>query len=197
MSSFRLFMSKNGGTASLVFVLTLSLALNVYFAREARFGRTRFPVPSKMRVGTKLPSALPLLDVNGKTTQLIFDDSRPTVLYVFSPTCGWCKRNEANIKTLVNADSHFRFIGLSITPTGLKDYIAQRHAPFPVYAVQSKEQSAKLGLSVTPETIVVGPGAVIEEAWKGAYTGDNQKQIEQFFNAKLPGLEDAAAVVAH
>ena len=58
-----------------------------------------------------------------------------------------------------------RFVGLSTLSVGLKDYIAQGHAPFQVYAVQSPEQTAKLGLTGTPDTILVGPGAKVERVW--------------------------------
>lgn len=114
---------------------------------------------------------------------------------MFSPLCGWCKKNEANIKALAaETGSRFRFVGLSTLSVGLKDYIAQGHAPFQVYAVQSAEQAAKLGLTGTPDTILVGPGAKVERVWMGAYMGDNQKQVQEFFGAKLPGLQEVAAV---
>jgi len=195
MSSFRLFMKENGGTFFLVTILALSLGLNVYLEREIRRGNRSFPVPDTISVNTKLPSPLQVLNEDGKAIELSFDDSRPTVLYVLSPECGWCKKNEPNIKALVAvAGARFRFVGLSTLSVGLKDYIAQGRAPFQVYAVQSPEQAAKLGLTGTPDTILVGPGAKVERVWMGAYMGDNQKQIEQFFNAKLPGLQEVAAV---
>lgn len=184
---------ESGGTASLVLALSASLSLNVFLAREVRRGSAPSPVAESIKVNTKLPCPLPVLDENGKATKLLFGASRPTVLYVLSPECGWCKKNEANIKALVaGAGSRFRFVGLSTMSTGLKDYIAQGHAPFPVYAVQSPQQAAKLGFTGTPETIVVGQGAKVEKAWMGAYMGDNEKQVERFFNAKLPGLPEAA-----
>lgn len=195
MSSFMRSIKNNAGTGSLVIALALSLGLNVYLAREIPRGRLPFPVAKTIGVNFKVPSPLPLLDVNGKTTQLVFNDSRPTVIYVFSPLCGWCKKNEANIKALAaETGSRFHFVGLSTMSTGLKDYVEQGHAPFPVFAVQSAEQAAKLGLTGTPDTILVGPRAKVERVWMGAYMGDNQKQIEQFFNAKLPGLQEVAAV---
>lgn len=194
MSSFKSVIKESAGTLSLISVLVLSLGLNVYLARKARFGGTRAPLIPAIKVNTVLPSPLQLLDATGKATQLVFDGSRPTVIYVLSPACGWCRKNEANIKALVaRGGSRFRFVGLSTTPTGLKDYIAKGHAPFPVYSVQSPQQAANLGLAVTPETIVVGPSAKVEKAWMGAYMGDNEKQVEQFFDAKLPGLQNTAA----
>jgi hypothetical protein len=189
MSSFRSIISRNAGTGALLIVLGLSLGLNVYLGWKVRF--PDMVAIQSVKVNTKLPSPLALLDPDGKPVSVIFEDSRPTVLYVLSPVCGWCKRNEANIKALtVQAGSRFHFVGLSMMSQGLKDYVAQGRAPFPVYAVQSQEQAAKLGLSGTPETIVVGPGARVEREWMGAHMDDNQKQIEQFFDVKLPGLQE-------
>jgi hypothetical protein len=172
-----------------MFVLALSLGFNVYLARKAGLGaHSSF---AELKVNSKLPSPLPLLDGDGKPVSLTFDDSRPTVIYVLSPLCGWCKKNEANIKALTAAaGSHFKLIGLSTEPTNLKQYIAEGHAPFPVYQVSSKAQMEKLGLGGTPETIVVGPGAKVEKAWRGAYMAENVKEIENFFGVKLPGLQE-------
>lgn len=193
MSSLKSFLSKSAGTASLVFVLAPSLGLNVYQGLELRGGFLHPAAPTK--VDAKFPSPLPLLDADGKPTQLAFDDSRPTVMYVFSPLCGWCKKNEANIKsTVAIAGNRFRFVGVSTISENLKDYIAQGHAPFPVYVVKSPEQATQLGFVGTPMTIVVGPGAKVEKVWQGAYMNDNQKEVEAFFGAKLPGLQDVAAV---
>jgi hypothetical protein len=194
MSFVKSFLSKNAGTASLVVVLAGSLGLNVFLALKLRSaGSVSVAVPTK--VNAKLPSPLSLLDADGKPTQLTFDDSRPTVLYVFSPLCGWCKRNEANIKsTVAIAGSRFRFVGISISSQNLKEYIAQGHAPFPVYLVKSPEQSNQLGFIGTPMTIVVGPGARVQKVWQGAYMEQNQKEVEAFFGAKLPGLQDLATL---
>jgi len=187
-------LSKNAGTAALVLVLAWSLGLNVYLGVKLRSAVYGTPVvPTK--INAKLPYPLPLLDPDGKPTQLAFDDSRPTVLYVFSPQCDWCKKNEANIKsTVANAGSRFRFVGISISSQNLKDYIAQGHAPFPVYQVKSPKQGVDLGFVGTPMTIVVGPGAKVEKVWEGAYMDQNQKDVEQFFGSKLPGLQDVANV---
>lgn len=192
MSWFKSFVSKNAGTAALMLALCSSLGLNVFLAHQAGYPRKAVVV---LKENMKLPSPLPLLDADGKPVSLAFDDQRPTVLYVLSPQCGWCKKNESNIKTLTAAaDSRFRFVGVSLNPENLKEYIAAGRAPFPVYQVASREEMEKLGLSATPETIVVGPGAKIQKVWTGAYMQQNQPEIEKYFGVKLPGLQDVAEV---
>lgn len=195
MSSFRSVISKNLGTYSLIVVLALSLGFNVYLAGRVNFHAPEPTVPIK--AGAKLPSPLPLLGVNGKQALLAFHDARPTVIYVFSPLCPWCKRNEENIKTLVAKDGGgYRFVGLSTLDTNLKQYIAAGHAPFPVYLIKSQAQMRKLGLIGTPETIVVNSNGRVEKVWQGAYVGTSATDVEHFFGVKLPGLLSDATVVA-
>lgn len=181
------------GTTALAVALTMSLTMNVYLARKA--GPGVWAASSKtITINDRLPSPLAVVDADGKATTLTFDDSRPTVVYVLSPLCTWCKKNEANIKAVAaSSASRFRFVGLSLVSTNLKEYVADRHAPFPVYAVKSQEQAAKLGLGGTPTTLIVGSGARVQKIWTGAYMGDNVKPVEQFFGVTLPGLQEVQA----
>jgi hypothetical protein len=48
-------------------------------------------------------AAIPVIDALGSRTEIRFDSDRPTVLYVLSPRCGWCSRNEDNIRALALA----------------------------------------------------------------------------------------------
>src|SRR5215471_3340557 len=87
------------GTSLLVLTLCGSLALNVYQA--LKLNGVFAPRSPEVRVGTKLPAQFTVTDAEGKPALLnLAEDSRPTVVYVLSPLCGWCKRNEANIKAL-------------------------------------------------------------------------------------------------
>lgn len=191
--SVRNFLGRSGGTAVLVAVLAASLGLNVYLARTGVFPHGK-PIAA-LKVNTVLPATIPVQDGDGKAATINFaDDARPTVLYVLSPQCGWCKRNEPNMKALYSAtNSHFRYVGLSIVSTDLKKYIADGREPFPVYFVSDKNVDQKLGITGTPETIVVSPQAKVEQVWQGAYLDTNQKEVQKFFDVKLPGLQEVAA----
>lgn len=189
METSKSFFSQNLGTVVLVAALSASLGLNVYQGLKLKGA---FAPVTGVRAGTKFPARLPVLDQDGKPAELNFaQDSRSTVLYVLSPLCGWCKRNEANIKALTaQAGTHFRFVGLSIEGTNLKDYVAQNHAPFPVYLIGSQQQVRDLHLDGTPQTVVIDPSGKVEKAWPGAYLASSQKEIEKFFGATLPGLQE-------
>jgi len=193
MSPVKPFLKQNAGTVLLISILFASLALNVY--QGLTLAGAFVPV-SGIRAGAKFPISLPVLDAAGQPAVLNFaEDSRPTVVYVLSPLCGWCKRNEANIKALMaDAGSRFRFIGLSVEGKNLKEYVADNRAPFPVYLVRSPEQIKSLHLDATPQTVVVGASGTVEKAWQGAYLESNRKEIEKYFDVKLPGLQETAAV---
>ena len=195
MKSIRTFVGKYGGTTLLVFTLCTSLGLNVYQALEIRGAFV--PRAPEVRVGAKLPSPFAVTDPDGRSAALNFaEDPRPTVVYVLSPLCGWCARNEANIKALVaQAGPRFRFVGLSIAPQNLREYVIGGHAPFPVYLVNSADVIKKLNLSSTPQTLVVDSSGRVKKAWPGAYIDKNRTEIEKFFGVSLPGLQEVAASI--
>lgn len=162
--------------------------------RRVGLGRTRAPAAQGIRPGTQLPVPLPVVDQHGNRVSLTFAAGRPTVLYVLSPLCGWCSRNEANIAALTTAaGSRFDFVGLSLVSQKLEEYAAGKHAPFPIY-VLSPEMKRKFGFGLTPETLVVGSDGTVQKAWQGAYQDRIQQEIEHHFGVKLPGLQQAKMV---
>ena len=52
--------------------------------------------------GMRLPP-LTAQDMSGQSITIRYDETdRPTLLYVFTPACGWCKKNEDNISSLAS-----------------------------------------------------------------------------------------------
>ena len=85
-------MRVRGTRSDLTFVtvlLALSLGMNIYLARRA-FG----PPPSAPEVlarGERVPP-LSVIGLDGeKTTRAC--EGKPTVLYIFTPSCPWCRKN--------------------------------------------------------------------------------------------------------
>jgi peroxiredoxin len=111
------------------------------------------------------------------------------VFYVLSPSCIWCRRNQANIDKLAETKANdFRFIGLSLDESGLKEYLGEYHLKFPVYAGLTKETVESLGLGGTPQTFVVSSEGKVLKVWSGAYIESLQPDVEAFFGIRLPGL---------
>jgi thioredoxin-related protein len=118
------------------------------------------------------------------------DTDKSTVLYVLRPDCLWCARNLNNVQALVKARSaSFRFIGLSLSSNGVKEYVRANSLGFPVYSVASTDIVQALHLGNTPQTIVVTSRGKVIQDWIGAYLDTNQSGVENFFKVKLPGLK--------
>lgn len=195
MASIKGWWRQNGGTLALVAALSLSLgSAAYYYVGGGRLPWSSFP-PRVLAIGTQLPATLHIDSADGRSFTLDFAaDSRPTVLYILSPICEWCRSNETNIKTLVAAtNQRFRYIGLSTLSIGLKEYVAQGHAPFPVYYFQSRSVRRELGIAATPETVVVSPAGKVMQVWTGAYMQSNLIRVQQFFHVTLPGISKVTA----
>lgn len=191
-SSLKNVIGRNIGTAALTIMLALSLGLNVYLAHNGALRSRPQPI-AQLKPGAALPPSINVQDVTGKPVRVNFaDDTRPTVLYVLSPQCGWCKRNESNMKALYAADSDkYRFVGVSLVSENLTQYVNDKREPFPVYLLP-QDAIQQLHVTGTPETIVVGPDAKVIHAWRGVYVQQNQAEVETYFGVKLPGLPQTA-----
>jgi len=180
-------------TSVLVLLATLaaSLSLNVGLGwRVQALTATRRALrPGGIRVGTTLTS-IPVLDRRGQRGTISFRGQPQTVLYVMSPLCAWCEKDYDNIRVLAaERGSGFRFVGLSTTADKLDQYLLVRPLPFEVYVAGSRGLP-NLDLSATPQTVVVRPDGVVDEAWVGALSAERRDEAERFFGLKLPGIRD-------
>ena len=151
------------------------------------------PVPARVQaqllaVGEQIPAvAVESLQGQAQTIDWIAA-GQPSIVYVFRPDCVWCRHNRAGARMLLEHSAQYRFIGLSTSAKGLKEYVAENRLTFPVYVASSKTIE-RLKLGVTPETIVVASGGRVQKVWPGAYGGAIVNQIESMFGFKLPALE--------
>lgn len=174
-------------------VLIASVALNVLLAY--RLQRQDSSIVAKraenmLNVGVSVPP-IPAKRWGDDQQEVISfsDTNRPTVLYIFTPPCSWCKRNNDNFNALVAQKSEqYRFIGLSLSKDGLGEYLTTHHLSIPIYVDLSKDTAAAYKLGGTPQTLVISPQGTVVKNWKGAYTGGQEAEVESFFQVKLPGL---------
>lgn len=174
----------------LVVLLALSLSLNVYLGLKIK--RQKSPPSGPENSITLSPgmSVAPVKAITlGGPQETISYASKPTVLYVFSPQCGWCERNTQNINAIakLKGDS-FWFIGISLSDQNLAKYLDSDGLNFPVYKNPTPDTVRLLGLSSTPQTIIVSPEGRVVQNWIGAFGSKLQSQVEGYFNVSLPGL---------
>lgn len=58
----------------------------------------------------------------------------------------------------------------------------------PVYKDLTELSKLTYKLGATPQTIVVSPEGKVIKNWMGAYSGDKAREVEEYFNVRLPGL---------
>lgn len=171
-------------------LLVASLSLNVYLGWKIRQGTTSSRQNTvTLSPGTKV-DPVTAVTLDGIQHTISYEDTnKPTVLYVLSPTCVWCDRNNANLKRLSELRGNdFRFIGLSLAEPGLKAYVDAQNLEFPVYTRLTTETIQALGLGSTPQTIVISPDGRVLKNWIGAYIDPLRPEVEAYFAITLPGL---------
>lgn len=179
-----------GGLLALSAITNILLVLKV---KELRATISDLKTEQSTVVGARLPP-LTAQDISGQSVTIRFDEiDRPTLLYVFTPSCGWCKRNEQNIQSLVSQTGEsLRIIGVSLSQDGLVEYVGQRFPPVMVVKPDARTITT-YKLSGTPTTILVSSQGVVLRVWKGAYNDSIQRELEGYFHIKLPGLHEISS----
>jgi len=172
-------------------ILGISLAVNLFLAYRIRKGDQASPVirPAPLAEGAVVsPIKAHNLD-GGEVTISSQDNSNPLVVYVFTPQCSWCGRNLSNLKKIL-AEKHgaFRFVGVSLTDKELERYLSEKQLDLLVVMNPTAQTRNEYRLGSTPQTIVISPNGRILKNWVGAYSGTTQKEIEEYFGVRLPGL---------
>jgi peroxiredoxin len=181
---------------ALTAMLVVSVALNVMLAlkiRQLTGMQNASRAERELEVGTVVPS-ITARRLDGRSETITYADSpRPTVLYVFTPQCVWCARNLDNLRTLIDRKGgDYRFIGISLSKEGLEKYVADYQLTFPIYTDIPKEAGEAYKMGGTPQTVVISPQGKVLQNWLGAYIGDQESQVEGYFDITLPGIQPAS-----
>ena len=182
----------------LTVMLVVSVALNVGLAlkvhafmtvQEEQLARLQ---AMDLKAGVKAPplSAKRVGDSSGAVEIIDYAGARPTVLYVLSPACGRCAKNESSIKKLIaEKGAEYRFIGISLADEGVLEYQAKHGLGVALYSGVNEQTRRAYKMSGTPQTIVVSTQGVVVASWSGAYLGKQKDAVEKFFEVELPDIE--------
>ncbi len=134
-----------------------------------------------------LMDRLAVKDIHGERVVIDFaNDNKPTILYVFRPSCIWCQRNREALKSLVRQVSRsHRVIGLSLVTEGTPEFVREHGLDFPVYTDLPASSIALYRLGATPETILINEHGEVVQSWNGAYTGITKSAIEEVLSITL------------
>jgi hypothetical protein len=170
-------------TGLVAFSGLLNIALGL---RVLSLEKSLRPVP-RVRTGTRLEDILGIDPAGNPLTIRFADSQNPTVLLVLRPGCAWCDQNMPNWLALIRAKSgRFRFVVVSLSPLDLKGYLSLNNLSLPAVFPLVGENPTLNGITITPQTIVVGPDGIVQQVWFGAYTKDLKKNVESFFRISLP-----------
>ena len=180
------------GSWFVVLLLAISLSVNVYTVHKLRYRPGRAARP--LALGTRMTN-LTAKDLHGAAVSINWaSDSRPWILYMFSPSCVWCERNLDNIRALGETrKGQYRFVGLSTSGENLEAYLRSVNLPFPVYEDPREANGKRFVASSTPQTVMIWPDGVVRNVWLGAYVGQLQKRVEGEMGIHLPGLRAAVS----
>jgi len=175
-------------------LLVCSLGLNLLLARRVSKLKNlaeTMRAQARLAAGDKVPPIV-ARDPEGHTAVLDYSSTNlPTVLFVISPTCGWCTKNIMNMRALTErAGSRYRFVGLSVSSDKVADYVKENKLDFPVYTDLPFLPMKEYKLGGTPQTIVVSPKGDVMKVWSGAFADNLQKEVEAYFGVNLPGIMD-------
>ena len=179
---------------SLCALLVVSVLLNLRLAQEVKsLKQTIQTVKGEglLKEGAAVPP-ISASAVDGSAALIRFDSvDVPTVLYVFTPGCGWCVRNLDGAKTLAgNLKGRYRVLGLSLSSAGLQKHVSEAGFSFPVYTDISPDTRTAYHLGGTPDTIVVSVDGKVIKHWQGAYVGPTKEEVESYFGVSLPPVSD-------
>jgi len=170
-----------------ILLLAISLSCNVYLVRKLQSHAGR--PGSAWAIGARIPK-LAAWDSRGSAVAIDWAaDGRPWVLYLFRPSCEWCRKNLDNIRLLgEQRGTQYHFVGLLASREDLERYQKDAGLPFPVYGDPRDASGKRFLITSTPETLIVSPNGRVSEVWLGAYQGPLLKQVEATMKLRLPGL---------
>lgn len=180
-------------------LLVVSLAINVglaYKVREftnAQQAKLAKLESASLKAGMTVPafSARCVDRLDGLMETIDYTQARQSiVLYILSPICGWCAKNERSIRQLIaEKGQEYRFLAISLSEPGAAEYANAHPLGVPLYTGLSEDTKKAYRMGGTPQTIVVSPKGVVIANWNGAYRGKQKDAIEKFFGVELPDIK--------
>jgi peroxiredoxin len=177
--------------------LVALVAILVGMVLYQRWQLTHPSLPPSLMAGDRLPK-VNLASMQGNIVSMDWKTGdRPTIVYVFTPQCTWCTRDLESLRVLAANSAAYRFVGVSLTSEGLREYVGKNRLDFPIYTSPNTSTIKALKLTITPETILVSPRGEVKRVWLGAYQGKNRAEIAEAFGVRFPDLSADFVDVEH
>jgi hypothetical protein len=175
---------------ALLLVLVAVLSSNLVLAKQNRDLKHQLVRKGQqyLGVGDTVP-ALRGLGLDGRITTVSYgQDDRPTLLFVFSPACGWCKIHLPNWQAMVAQSSgRYRIVALSILPEKTAEFVAEHGLSEAIVLVEPEPRDIlAYKFHLTPQTILVDSTGTVRKNWLGAFGSGERQDIEHTLGVRLP-----------
>lgn len=171
----------------LVAVVGLNLLL-LKQNRDLKIAIAKSPREAVVKPGQVLP-ALHGKTTNGESLTISYgNDTRKTVLLVFSPGCDFCSQNMPNWHRIIRSlnPSNYRVVALSIRSDGSRQYVETYGLNvIPAITELDPKDRVNYELNVTPETILIDSDGKVEAVWAGVFGEEERQQIKEMLGVDL------------
>ncbi len=174
-------------TALLLLVLLVSNFLIIKQNRSLK-GQLLKKGPQYLSAGDSVPT-LRGLDLDNRITSVSHGGGqKPALLFVFSPSCGWCKINLPNWQAMLDqAAGRYRVVAISISREKTAEFV-QQHGLSRASVIVEPEPRDLLAykFQLTPQTILVDAEGTVRKNWMGAFGVKDRQDIESTLGIRLP-----------
>ena len=176
--------------ATLLLILVSVLASNLLLAKENRdLKRQVVRTGQQYLGGGDLVPTLRGLDLDGKIKTVSYGhEDKATLVFVFSPACGWCKINLPNWQAILDqASGRYRLVAVSISREQTAEYVDKYGLSKASVIVEPEPRDLlTYKFQLTPQTILVDPSGTVKKNWLGAFGSEEREDIENTLGVRLP-----------
>lgn len=177
-------------TYALICCSAVLLGLNLLLVRQNRQLKAQLALPPaayELPTGSQVPD-LNGFDFQGAPFRLAFgQDPRKALIFVYSPTCGFCAKNWPQWwKLMPGLDpASVRPVAVDVTSTSTAGFLIEhRLNGMPVLMQVEPNARMKYRFQLTPQTILVDSAGRVERIWSGVLSDGAVAELQQLAGSR-------------
>lgn len=161
-------------------VLGLALATSCFaLVRQNRSLRERLRLDSSVERGERFAAMSGHKPGGGAFSWRFATTGKPTLVLVFSPTCGYCLENSQSWRTLVaeSRKANVAVLGVDLVDRVPPHYLSEIGLRGAAVLVPDVETVVAYRFRLTPQTILLSSSGAVEGVWSGVLSGRRVQRI--------------------